>query len=354
MDIFRPTKAVISLGAIKRNTEKIINKYSGYKYYTAVVKADCYGYRGFDVVRAMLDGGANLLAASLVEEGLALRKEFPEVLVMLFTPADFVGLSAMRDNDIIATVATLKQAEEAASVKGLRVMIRANGGSDIFGGPTDKEGFLEIWNVLKNGDCDLTGIYLHSYNAENEADTLKEYSTFERMTEGLDLSSLEIVSVSNSLTLPRYEKKPYCNACRLGNIIYKIESEDVQLENTFSLVTEVLDVFSVKKTQSIAYGHAFTAMEDNVCVAAVPIGFGDGFSKTNIGRDVFVNGKRYPIVAITMDISHILVDDSVKKSDEVLLIKDTKHLDEISAHIHGATEEAVCALNNRVRREYVK
>ena len=66
-----------------------------------------------------------------------------------------------------------------------------------------------------------------------------------------------------------------------------------------------------------------------------------------------IGGKRYPIVAVTMDISHILVDDSVKAEDEVLLIKDNHHLDEVAAHIHGATEEAICALNKRVYREYI-
>ena len=54
-----------------------------------------------------------------------------------------------------------------------------------------------------------------------------------------------------------------------------------------------------------------------------------------------------------MDITHILVDDTVKVGDRVDLIRDNAHLDEIAAHIHGATEEAICALNKRVYREYI-
>ena len=352
MNAYRSTKAVIHLGAIRRNTEKLIAAYPGYKYYTAVVKADCYGYRGFEVVDAMLEGGCNTLAASLLEEGLALREHY-DLPVLLFTPAGEDDLKVMAEKDLIATVATLEQAEVSAKVSGLKVMIRANGGSDIFGGPTCKEEFHGLWNTLKNGACQLYGVYLHSYNAEDEADTLAEYATFEAMTEGLDLGSLPMVSISNSLTLPRYGKKPYANGCRLGNIIYRIESEDAQLEHTFRLTTNVLNTFTLKAGRSVAYSHAYTAKED--CrIATVPIGFGDGFAKMNIGRDVFIGGKRFPIVAVTMDISHILVDDSVKAGDEVLLIKDNHHLDEIGAHIHGATEEAICALNKRVRREYIR
>ena len=352
MEHFRSTKAVINLGAIRRNTEKLISAYPGYRYYTAVVKADCYGYRGFEVVDAMLHGGCNTLAASLLEEGLALREVY-DLPILLFTPAGEEELKIMAEKDLIATVADQNQAEIAARIPGLKVMIRANGGSDIFGGPTDKADFHALWNTLKSGACELFGIYLHSYNAEEEADTLAEYATFEAMTEGLELNSLPMVSISNSLTLPRYGKKPYANGCRLGNIIYRIESEDETLEHTFRLSTKVLNTFTLKAGRSVAYSHAYTAKED--CrIASVPIGFGDGFAKMNIGRDVFIGEKRFPIVAVTMDITHILVDDTVNAGDDVLLIRDNHHLDEVAAHIHGATEEAICALNKRVCREYIR
>ena len=354
MDVYRPTKATIDLGAIRRNTSKIIAKYPGYKYYMAVVKADSYGYRGLKVVDAMIHGGANCLAASLLEEGLELRKAYPDLPVLLFTPVQKAFLPLCVENDFWVTVANQAQAEDAAQVSGLKVLIRANGGCDIFGGPTEKEGFESIWNTLKNGKCTLTGVYLHSYNAEDEADTLSEYATFEAMTQDLDLASLEIVSISNSLSLPRYGKKSYCNACRLGNIIYRIESEDADLEHTFQLTSPVMTVFDLPKGRSVAYSHAYTAVTEDERIAAIPIGFGDGFAKFNIGRDVFIHGKRYPIVAVTMDISHILVDKNVHEGDIVYLIRDNHHLDEIATHIKGATEEAICALNKRVYREYIE
>jgi len=319
-----------------------------------VVKADSYGYRGEKVVQAMIDGGANCLAASLLEEGIQLRKWFPEIPVLLFTPLFGNDLEICRAQNLMVTVATVQQAQAAADVDGLKVCIRANGGCDIFGGPRDRQGFETLWNTLKTGKCCLHGIYLHSYNAEDYWDTMAEYENFEAMTAGVDLKELELVSISNSLTLPRYEKKDYCNACRLGNIVYRIESEDAALEHTFKLVSRILTVFDLPVGSSVAYSRAYTARKPGEKIAAVPIGFGDGFSKSNIGRDVFIHAKRYPIVAVTMDIIHILVDDTVNPGDEVELIRDNHHLDEISAHIHGATEEPVCALNKRVWREYLE
>ena len=353
MEHYRNTKAIIHLGAIRRNTKALIQKYPGYRYYLAVVKADCYGYRGNRVIEAMIDGGANCLAASLLEEGLSLREHFPYIPILLFTPLPQEQLAICANKRLWVTVADQAQAEVASTIPDLQVMIRVNGGSDIFGGPTDKEGFHTLWRTLQTGKCRVIGMYLHSYNAEEESDTASEYETFERITDGICLEDLEIISISNSLTLPRYGKKTYANGCRLGNIIYGIESEDPALENTFELQSKVLSVFALEKGHSVAYGHAYTAQE-NCRIAAIPIGFGDGFSKTNIGRDVFIHGKRYPIVAVTMDITHILVDDTVQKDDPVMVIRDTHHLDEVSAHIHGATEEPICALNKRVFREYIE
>ncbi len=353
MNLYRPTKALVDLAAVRRNTQRIISSYPGYRYYTAVVKADCYGYRGPQVVQAMLDGGANSLAASLVEEGLTLREQFPDTPILLFTPPAAEALAVCAEKKLWVTVATLAGAKAAAEIPGLAVVIRANGGCDILGGPTDRDGFEAIWNTLRDGACELKGLYLHSYNAEDAADTQQEWDTFEAMTAGVDLSALEFVSICNSLSLPRYAKKPYCNGCRLGNILYAIESEDETLEPTFRLVSRVLSVFSLKKGQSVAYSRAYTASIDGERIAAVPIGFGDGFAKTNIGRTVFIGEKAFPIVAVTMDITLIAVDDSVNADDEVVLIRDNHHLDEIAAHIHGATEEAICALNKRVPRIYL-
>lgn len=353
MEHYRPTKAIIDLGAIRRNTGRIIRKYPGYRYYMAVVKADCYGYRGRSVVQAMLQGGANCLAASLLEEGLQLRQWFPHVPILLFTPLSGSDLSRCADADLMVTVANIDQGKQAACIEGLKVCIRANGGSDIFGGPRCREDLEALWHTLERGTCQLHGIYLHSYNAEAEGDTLAEYAAFEAMTAGVDLSKLELVSLSNSLTLPRYEKKPYCNGCRLGNILYRIESEDGTLEHTFRLVSRVHSVFALPKGSSVAYGHAYTAQQKDERIAAVPIGFGDGFAKTNIGRDVFIRGRRFPIVAVTMDITLVRVDDTIVPEDEVELIRDNRHLDEISAHIHCATEEPICALNKRIWREYL-
>ncbi len=352
MHAYRKTKAIICLGSIRRNTRRIIERYPEYDYYMAVVKADCYGYRGNQVVQAMIDGGANCLAVSLIEEGLALREAFPDIPILLFTPVSREHLELCAKHHLWVTVATLQQANEAAQIEGLQTVIRVNGGYDILGGPLSREKFEELYHTLHNAKSNLIGLYLHNYYAESIEDTQFEYQKLEELTQNIDLSELQWISISNSLSLPRYPKRKECNACRLGNIIYSIETEDTDLEPTFRLESEVLTTFTLNKGQSVAYSHAYTATEESEYIAAIPLGFGDGFAKTNIGRDVFIHGKRYPIVAVTMDITLIRIDKDIRIGDTVAVIRDNQHLVEISSHIHGATEEAITALNKRVYREY--
>ncbi len=352
--LYRPTQAIIDLGAIEKNVTYITEKYQGYQYYMGVVKADCYGYRGHQVVDAILKGGANALAVSLIEEGLDLRQAYQDIPILLFTPVPKSYLDVCCQHHLIVTVATYAQALHASQIAGLEVMIRVNGGSDILGGPTSFDQFEAMYEILKHGKCHIKGIYLHSYNAFTKADTEAEYQKFYELTQDIDLSQFEIISIESSLTLPRYQKLPIANCCRMGNIMYGIETEDPNLLSTFCLKSQVLSTLVMQKDQYIAYDHAYQATQDNTKIATVPIGFGDGFAKSNIGRNVYINQRPYPIVAITMDITHILVDDDVKENDVVELIANTHHLDEIATHTHGATEEPISALNQRVARLYIQ
>ena len=55
--MYRNTYVQIDLQNIKENVQKIIKKYSNYKYYFGVVKADCYGHDDVKTVKAIIDGG---------------------------------------------------------------------------------------------------------------------------------------------------------------------------------------------------------------------------------------------------------------------------------------------------------
>ena len=352
MQQYRPTKAVVDLDAITSNVRQIIATFPGFTYYQGVVKADSYGLRSPAVMRAILDGGCNFLCVSLVEEALAARTEFPDVPILIFAPPPAETLPLLRSQNITATVATLEQARAAAAVDGLKVHIRVNGGHDLFGGPTSPDEFAALYNTLRQSKAVLDGIYMHNFDGRNLSATAAEFDVFEAVTAGIDLNEIPVVSTSFSLTLPWLKRKPYATGARVGNIIYGIENDTMHLKNCFQLLSQVTQVVTLHAGQSIGYCQAYTATQDTEFIGVVPIGYGDGFAKNNAGRDVFVNGRRLKIATVTMDITLLVGDADLRAGDEVVLIRDAAHLDEIAEHTGGVAEESISLLNERVWREY--
>ncbi|MCL2653533.1 MAG: alanine racemase [Propionibacteriaceae bacterium] len=352
MQQYRPTKAVVDLDAITSNVRQIIGAFPGFTYYQGVVKADSYGLRGPDVMRAILDGGCNFLCVSLVEEALTVRAEFPDVPVLILVPPPVETLPLLSRQGISVTVATAEQAAAAASVDGLKVHIRVNGGHDFFGGPTSQPEFAALFNSLRQSKAVIEGIYLHNYDGRSQQPTMAEFDVFEAVTVDIDLAEIPVVSTSVSLTLPWLEAKPYATACRIGNIIYGIENDTMGLKNCFQLLSQVTQVVTLRAGQSIGYCEAYKASADTEFIGVVPIGYGDGFAKTNAGRDVFVSGRRLKIATVTMDVTLLVGDADLRAGDEVVLIRDAAHLDEIAEHTGGVAEESISLLNERVYREY--
>jgi len=352
MQRYRPTKAVIDLDAITSNVRQIIDAFPAFTYYQGVVKADSYGLRGPGVMRAILDGGCNSLCVSLVEEALTARAGFPDVPILILVPPPVEALPLLSQQGIAVTVATAEQAVAAAAVPGLKVHIRVNGGHDLFGGPTSPDEFAALYHSLRRSTAVIEGVYLHNYDGRSEQPTMAEFDVFEAVTAGIDLAEIPVVSTSVSLTLPWLEPKPYATACRIGNIIYGIENETMNLKNCFQLLSQVTQVVTLRTGESIGYCEAYTALADTEFIGVVPIGYGDGFAKNNAGRDVFVNGRRLKIATVTMDITLLVGDADLRAGDEVVLIRDAAHLDEIAAHTGGVAEESISLLNERVYRQY--
>ena len=73
-EYYRPTKAVIDLGAIKKNLTAFQER-SRDAEVIAVVKADAYGHGVLAVAKTAIENGVRLLAVATPDEALFLREE---------------------------------------------------------------------------------------------------------------------------------------------------------------------------------------------------------------------------------------------------------------------------------------
>lgn len=135
--------------------------------------------------------------------------------------------------------------------------------------------------------------------------------------------------------------------------MYGFTKKDLlSLEGTSKLVSEVVQINSLKPGDTLGYSGTFIADEE-MKIAVVPIGFADGVIRKNTGRAVYINEKPYEIVGnICMDMLFVKVDESVVEHDEVIVIKDVEHIYEIAKFLNTVCHEVMCNISKRVPRLY--
>ncbi|MCF7847097.1 MAG: alanine racemase [Candidatus Gracilibacteria bacterium] len=95
------------------------------------------------------------------------------------------------------------------------------------------------------------------------------------------------------------------------------------LTKILSWKSEIMAVKEVRKGNFVGYGNFFLANED-MRVAAIPVGYGQGFSRSMSNRgNVLIHGRHASVIG-TVNMNMMMVDvthlENVEKGDEVVLI----------------------------------
>ena len=109
--------------------------------------------------------------------------------------------------------------------------------------------------------------------------------------------NIPIIHLPASEAVVLYPKPDFVNGCRLGKIMYGVTvAEDLDLKSTFKVCSEVVQINTLKKGETVGYNGAYTADVDDEKIAVVAIGYADGIIRKNTGRYVYINDKKYKIV----------------------------------------------------------
>lgn len=345
--MIRKTYELINLKKLENNVRTIVNSSTNYKYHIAVVKANCYGL-GIKCVKSILLGGANYLAVSSLEEALKIRK-ITNTRILVLEPIDIKYIDKAHQNNITLTISSLDYLEKIKD-KCFTCHLKINTGMNRLG-INNKEELNEVYKIIKNSNITIEGIYTHIYKSSDKVLTEKQFKRFENITKDIDLNEFEIVHIPNSETITNYKKKDYVNGCRMGIIMYGF-SNNLNLESVFTLKSRIIEIKHIKKDDTVGYDGNYKATKDEL-IGIIPIGYADGIIRKNTGRYVNINNKQYQIVGnICMDMLFVLIDENVKLNDEVLIIKDNNHINEIANHLDTINYEVMCSISNRVNRKY--
>lgn len=344
----------IDTNVLKDNIKNIKEKYNDYKYYMGVVKGNAYGH-GFSIVKYMVDSGINYLAVSTLKEALSVRR-LVDTPILCLQPIDLDEVNMAAKNNITLTISNYyyykKLIEKDISVK---VHLKIDSGMNRLG-LTNIDEITEIYNnLINNKNIKLEGIYTHLATLgiiDKKWDN--QIEKFKYLTSKIDLNKIDIVHLYSTNSLVIHPKLKFCNGIRIGMLMYGISPREIiysgfkgklreiknnyiikrdNISKTFSnydisvkpclkLISKVIEIKDIDANEYVGYGLKYKT-ENKSKIAIVPIGYADGLSLKSSGRNLTINNKKYKIIgSINMKMITVLVDNSIKIGDEVIVIGD--------------------------------
>ncbi|HLS24128.1 MAG TPA: alanine racemase [Pseudogracilibacillus sp.] len=368
---YRNTWAQIDLGAIRHNVERLNRLLPEGRRIMGVVKADGYGHGSVEVAKTLIASGIDHLMVAYLEEAITLREhgiELP-ILVIGRIPPKYVNVAVR--HQITLAVFQPEWIEEALKqeIDGtLEIHVEFETGFNRTG-IRSVEALRELVNAVKrsNNKIKITGAYTHFATAD-EIDSPhynRQKKQYEKMLHELEqLYDRRIIThIGNSAAGIQYPKQMR-QYTRFGISLYGLYPSSqikalrqVDLQEAFSLHSELIEVKRIEPGEYIGYGITYKAKKEE-WIGTVPIGYADGWPRALQGFHVLIDGKRHEIVGrICMDMLMVKLDQPYPVGEKVTLIGKNKGekitVDDIATYLNTINYEVPCMITSRVPREYI-
>lgn len=380
--MYRKTYAEINHQNLTHNVKEIKQHYPDYKYYIGVVKNNAY-HHGIKCVNALKKGGINYFAVSSLEEALDLRKYNLDTPVLILEPIELESIYDCINNNITITVESLDYMKSLNEMKlpyETKIHLKLDTGMNRLGFKNREELEKAFEMIKENNKIFLEGIYSHfATSGVNDTFWDSQLKTFQDLTKNIDLKSIPIVHLGRSLTLVNHDRIPFCNGIRLGIIMYgfaqsrkpdislkgklralklnhfkkrnnisktNLENQ-LNLKTAFTLYSEVVSIRQVTKDEIVGY-NALYKVKNDAFIATIPIGYADGIEKNFL--HVVINQQKYPIIADSMDMIMVLVDNKIQKGMLVEIFGKDIAISEVTRKIGKNAYHLFNQIQNRVPR----
>lgn len=366
------TRAVINLSAFRNNLDAVRRQIADNVKVMAVVKSNAYGHGVIPIARQALQCGVEYLAVARVTEGLEIRSEGIDcpILVCEIAPPESLEIAIREKLDL--TIATVDGARYVNAVAGqlgtsARVHVKVDTGMGRLGF-LHREAATSIESVFRLPHLNVVGVFSHFATSE-EDDQKFAHEQLNRFTSVLDVLDSKKIKIplrhmANSGAIFNLPGSHF-DMVRPGIALYGYAplrgmKHSIALKPVMSVLSRVSFLKRVESGVSISYGRRYHTQRPTT-IATVPIGYGDGFSRSLTNRaDALINGKRYPIVG-TVCMDHLMLDvggeTEVSVGDDVTLIGQSGEESitcwDIAGTLSTIPYEITCLITPRVPRIYV-
>jgi alanine racemase len=342
----------ISRSAIRANFQAVRAAVGPSIEVMPVVKADAYRHGAVEVSRVLETEGAQWLAVSNVEEGVALREAGirARVLVMAdYLPENRPFFREFQLTPVIHSLADVPTAEVPYHLK-------IDSGMGRLGVREPEEHIAKAVKATP-----LEGLMTHFASSANyESDqTEQQIARFEAVLKAVGRP--RYVHLSSTIPVAYQRTNAWGNLVRPGHAIYGYVSParrgpalKLHVKPALTWKATVLSVKDLEAGALIGYGGIFRALKP-MRIAILAAGYADGIPHrlSNRGK-VIANGRLVPIVgAVSMDLTTIEAED-LRVGDAVTLLGPGNDAQEMARVAGTISYSVLCGISARVKRVYVE
>src|SRR5439155_933932 len=323
------SEITVDLGALRRNVRTLVRELGGSELW-AVVKANGYGHGAVDVAGAALGSGASALCVATVQEGLALRREYGGVRILVMGPAaSSREIAHARDADLELAVS------DDEIPDGVRVHLKLETGMGRYG-----------LAQLSERTANVVGFMTHLATADTDtAFARAQLDRFKAATAEPAGLTRHAANSAAALRIPESR----LDAARCGIALYGLSPfgenpADDGLEPVLSWQSYLAQVKQLQRGESTGYGRRFVA-ERPTWVGIVPVGYGDGFRRDMTGTEVRVAGEpRRAVGTVSMDSFAVELDRELPVGTPVVLLGQGVLAEEHARVADTINYELVCGI----------
>lgn len=358
----------LNLDNLEHNVKEIEKVISKDTKIMAVLKANAYGHDLVSIASKLNQIGITDFAVATLEEGITLREHNIQGNILILGYTSIANIKYVLKYDLMQTVVDEEYAlklKEVPNSDKLKVHIKINTGMNRIG--INYYNRIFIQKLYEERPFNILGIYTHLCvcNSKKKRDILFTKLQIERFNDlitYLKSNHLEVgkTHIQSSYGILNYNEYHY-DYVRAGIILYGVYNDnytyhqiDLDLKPVLSLYAKITAVRNIKKGDTVGYGRIYKAKSDEK-IAAVSIGYVDGYPKSLSGKEVYVlvNGAYAPVIGkicmdqLVINVTHI---KNIEEGDIVTLIGEEKEIkaENIATILNTITPELLGRLGERL------